>query len=202
MNSQLSVNREIVPLKIRLHQSMKMTDEQFFDFCQLNQDVNIERNSHGELIFMSPTGAEGEERNFNLVGQLWLWTKQDSTGVGFGSSGGFTLPNGAVRSPDAAWIDKKRWQQIDNNLRKKFAPICPDFVVELRSETDSLQILQDKMQEYIDNGASLGWLIDPIKQKVYIYRPNTDVEELDHPISLDGENVLSGFVLNLQDIGF
>ena len=202
MNSQLLISREIIPLKIRLHPSMRMTDEQFFDFCQLNQDVRIERNSKGELIFMSPTGAEGEERNFNLIGQLWLWTKQNATGVGFGSSGGFTLPNGAVRSPDAAWIEKKRWDKIDRNLRKKFAPICPDFVVELRSETDSLQVLQDKMQEYIDNGTKLGWLIDPIQQKVYIYRPNTDLEELDHPNSLNGENVLSGFVLELQDLGF
>lgn len=202
MNSQLSISKEIVPLKIRLHPSMRMTNEQFFDFCQLNQDVSIERNSCGELIFMSPTGAEGEERNFNLVGQLWLWTKKNSTGVGFGSSGGFTLPNGAVRSPDAAWIKKKRWSKIDSNLRKKFAPICPDFVVELRSETDGLQMLQDKMQEYIDNGAKLGWLIDPIQQKVYIYRPNANVEELDHPVSLDGENVLPGFVLELNDLGF
>lgn len=202
MNSQVSINKEIIPLKIRLHPSMRMTNEQFFDFCQLNQDISIERNSEGELIFMSPTGAEGEERNFHLVGQLWLWTKQNSTGVGFGSSGGFTLPNGAVRSPDAAWIKKKRWLKIDRNLRKKFAPICPDFVVELRSETDSLQILQNKMQEYINNGAELGWLIDPIQQKVYIYRPNTDVEKLKNPVSLDGENVLSGFVLELQDLGF
>lgn len=202
MNSQLATTQAIVPLKIRLHPSMRMTDEQFFDFCQLNQDVNIERNAKGELIFMSPTGAEREERNFNLVGQLWFWTKQNGTGVGFGSSGGFTLPNGAVRSPDAAWINKKRWDKIDSNLRKKFAPICPDFVVELRSETDSLQVLQDKMQEYIDNGAKLGWLIDPIQQRVYIYRPNNDVEELVHPQSLDGEDVLSGFVLELQDLGF
>ena len=130
MNSQLATTQEIAPLKIRLHPSMKMTNEQFFDFCQLNQDVNIERNAKGELIFMSPTGAEEEERNFNLVGQLWFWTKQNGTGVGFGSIGGFTLPNGAVRSPDAAWINKKRWDKIDSNLRKKFAPICPDFVLD------------------------------------------------------------------------
>ena len=202
MNSRLTTSRETAPLKIRLHPSMRMSDDQFFDFCQLNQDVFIERNCHGELIFMSPTGAEGEERNFNLVGQLWFWTKKNGAGVGFGSSGGFTLPNGAVRSPDAAWIEKERWLKIDPDLRKRFAPICPNFVVELRSQTDSLQILQEKMQEYIDNGAKLGWLIDPIQQKVYIYQPNTNVEELDHPKSIDGGNILLGFILELQDLGF
>lgn len=202
MTIQLSTVKEIAPVTIRLHPVMTMTDEQFFDFCQLNQDVNIERNARGELVFMSPTGSEGEERNFNLIGQLWVWTKQDNTGVGFGSSGGFTLPNGAVRSPDAAWISKTRWSEIDLDLRKKFAPICPDFVVELRSATDNLPTLQEKMAEYIDNGAKLGWLIDPQQQKVYIYRQNSPVEELVKPLSLSGEEVLSGFILELQDLGF
>ena len=202
MTAQLSTTKEILPLTIQLEPVVRMTDEQFFELCQLNQDLTIERNATGELVFMSPTGSEGEQRNFSLIGQLWLWTKQDGTGVGFGSSGGFTLPNGAVRSPDAAWISKIRWQRIDPELRKRFAPICPDFVVELRSETDNLQVLQDKMREYIDNGASLGWLIDPQAQQVYIYRPNTPVEEVVQPSSLSGENVLSGFVLELQDLGF
>ncbi|MEY4519534.1 MAG: hypothetical protein RLZZ499_2134 [Cyanobacteriota bacterium] len=202
MTIQLSTVKEITPVTIRLHPVMTITDEQFFDFCQLNQDVNIERNARGELVFMSPTGSEGEERNFNLIGQLWVWTKQDNTGVGFGSSGGFTLPNGAVRSPDAAWISKTRWSEIDLDLRKKFAPICPDFVVELSSATDNLPTLQEKMAEYIDNGAKLGWLIDPQQQKVYIYRQNSPVEELVKPLSLSGEEVLSGFILELQDLGF
>ncbi len=118
------------------------------------------------------------------------------------SSGGFTLPNGAVRSPDAAWISKTRWEQVDLELRKRFAPICPDFLIELRSETDNLQVLQEKMTEYIENGAKLGWLIDPQQQKVYIYRPNSPVEELVKPSRLSGENVLSGFVLELKDLGF
>lgn len=202
MTPQLSTNKEIFPLKIQLHPVMTMTDEQFFALCQLNQDVQIERNVTGELVFMSPTGSESDRRNFEIIVQLGIWTKQDGTGVGFGSSGGFTLPNGAVRSPDAAWISNTRWQQIDLELRKKFAPICPDFVVELRSETDNLRVLQEKMIEYIDNGSSLGWLIDPQQQKVYIYRPNNDAEKLDRPLSLSGENVLSGFVLHLQDLGF
>jgi Uma2 family endonuclease len=202
MTTQLSTVIEVTSMTIKLHPVMTMTDEQFFDFCQLNQDINIERNVRGELVFMSPTGSQSEERNFNLIGQLWFWTKQDGTGVGFGSSGGFTLPNGAVRSPDAAWISKTRWSEIDPELRKKFAPICPDFVVELRSATDNLLTLQEKMTEYIDNGAKLGWLIDPQQQKVYIYRQNATVEELVNPSSLSGEKVLSGFILELQDLGF
>lgn len=202
MTGKLATIEETLPLKIKLYPAIAMTDEQFFALCQLNQDVQIERSAAGDLIFMPPTGSEGERYNFNLIGQLWTWTKQDATGVGFGSSGGFTLPNGAVRSPDAAWISKTRWKRIDLELRKKFAPICPDFVVELRSEKDNLQVLQDKMSEYIENGARLGWLIDPQQKKVYIYRPNLAVEELDRPLTLSGENVLPGFVLELQDLGF
>ncbi len=199
---QTAKTKEILPLKIQLHPVMTMTDEQFFALCQLNQDVKIERNATGELVFMSPTGSESERQNFNLIGQLWVWTKQNGMGVGFGSSGGFTLPNGAVRSPDAAWIKKTRWEQIDLELRKRFAPICPDFVIELRSETDNLQVLQEKMTEYIENGAKLGWLIDPQPQTVYIYRPNSPVEELVRPSTLSGEDVLPGFILELQDLGF
>ena len=202
MTASLSITKENPPLKIRLEPAIAMTDEQFFALCQLNQDVQIERSATGELVLMSPTGSEGDRRNFEIIVQLGIWTKQDGTGVGFGSSGGFTLPNGAVRSPDAAWINKTRWEKIDSELRQKFAPICPDFVIELRSETDSLKILQEKMAEYRDNGSLLGWLIDPQQQKVYIYRPNSPVEELEHPSSLSGEDVLSGFTLELQDLGF
>ena len=129
----LLTTKEILPIKIKLHPTKTMTDEEFFEFCQLNKDVSLERNYQGDLLFMSPTGSEGDQRNFEIIVQLGIWIKQDSTGVGFGSSGGFTLPNGAVRSPDAAWIKKERWEQIEPDLRKKFAPICPDFVVELRS---------------------------------------------------------------------
>jgi Uma2 family endonuclease len=202
MTAQLSTTKEILPVKIQLHPVITMTDEQFFTLCQLNQDVQIERNATGELVLMSPTGSQSDRLNFEIIVQLGIWTKQDGTGVGFGSSGGFTLPNGAVRSPDAAWINKTRWEQIDLELRKKFAPICPDFIVELRSETDNLQVLQQKMTEYIENGTKLSWLIDPQQQKVYIYRPNSPVEELVKPSILSGEDVLSGFVLELKDLGF
>ncbi len=200
MTTQLPIATEIIPIVLQFHPVIKMTDDQLYEFCQINQDLRIERSATGEIVIMSPTGSETEEHNFDLVGQLWTWTKQDGTGVGFGSSGGFTLPNGAVRSPDAAWIKKTRWQAIPIEQRKKFAPICPEFVIELRSETDNLKALKSKMEEYIENGTILGWLIDRVKCKVYIYRANTAVEELDHPTTLTGEDVLPGFVLDLTTI--
>ncbi|MFO0051416.1 MAG: Uma2 family endonuclease [Dolichospermum sp.] len=200
MNTQLSVDLEILPMVLQMLPNMVMTDDQFFDFCQLNRHFRIERNQIGDLFIMSPTGSETEERNFNLIVQLGIWTKQDGTGVGFGSSGGFTLPNGAVRSPDAAWIKRTKWEAIPADKRKKFAPICPEFVVELRSENDSLSTLKEKMQEYIDNGTQLAWLIDRKQRKVFIYRPNCGVEELDNPQTLTGEDILPGFVLDLSEI--
>ncbi|WP_066423458.1 Uma2 family endonuclease [Anabaena sp. 4-3] len=200
MTTNLPVITEILPIVLRLPSAIAMSDEQFYEFCQLNHDFSIERNTMGELLIMPPTGSETDESNFNLIGQLWVWTKQNGTGVGFGSSGGFTLPNGAVRSPDAAWIKRTRWEAIPSELRKKFAPICPEFVIELRSETDNLRILQDKMQEYLDNGTLLGWLIDRKQRQVFIYRPNTQVEILDNPQTLSGETLLPGFVLDLSQV--
>lgn len=200
MKIQTPVVTEILPMVLKMQPEIIMNDDQFFDFCQLNRDLNIERDQLGDLLIMSPTGSETDERNFNLIVQLGIWTKKDGTGVGFGSSGGFTLPNGAVRSPDAAWIKKERWEAIPVEQRKKFAPICPDFVVELRSETDSLKTLQEKMAEYIENGVKLGWLIDRKQGKVFIYRPGQVVAELDHPQTLNGEDILPGFVLDLREI--
>ncbi|MFN6568373.1 Uma2 family endonuclease [Dendronalium sp. ChiSLP03b] len=178
MTTNLPVVTEIVPMVLQLQPAIAMTDDQFYEFCQLNRDFRIERNAAGELVIMPPTGSETDQRNFDVIVQLGIWTKQDGTGVGFGSSGGFNLPNSAVRSPDAAWIKRTRWEAIPSELRKKFAPICPEFVIELRSESDNLRILQDKMQEYIDNGTQLGWLIDRKQRQVFIYRPNTAVEVL------------------------
>lgn len=200
MNTQSLVATEILPMVLKMQPNIIVSDEQLFDFCQVNRDFRIERNHLGELLIMPPTGAETDERNFNLTGQLWIWTKQDGTGVGFGSSGGFTLPNGAVRSPDAAWIKKARWETIPLQQRKKFAPICPEFIVELRSETDNLKTLQEKMEEYIANGTELGWLIDRKQHKVFIYRPEQTVQELDNPLTLSGEDILLGFVLDLSQI--
>ncbi|MCC5614303.1 Uma2 family endonuclease [Nostoc sp. CHAB 5836] len=200
MTTNLSVATEIIPMVLQLQPAIAMTNDQFYEFCQLNRDFRIERNAAGELMIMPPTGSETDQHNFDIIVQLGIWTKQDGTGVGFGSSGGFTLPNGAVRSPDAAWIKGDRWEAIQPELRKKFAPICPEFVIELRSESDNLRILQDKMQEYIDNGTQLGWLIDRKQRRVFIYRPNIAVEELDNPKTLYGEPLLPGFVLDLSQI--
>ena len=200
MKTQTTVVIEALPIVLKIQPNIIITDDQFFDFCQLNRDLRIERNHLGDLLIMSPTDSEADQRNFNLIGQLGIWIKQDGTGVGFGSSGGFTLPNGAVRSPDAAWIKRTKWEIIPAEKRKKFAPICPEFVVELRSENDSLSTLKEKMQEYINNGTQLAWLIYRKQRQVFIYRPNCGVEELDNPQTLTGEDILPGFVLDLSEI--
>ncbi|MEH2291877.1 Uma2 family endonuclease [Nostoc sp.] len=200
MNTNLPVATEIIPMVLQLQPAIALTDDQFYEFCQLNRDFRIERNAVGELVIMPPTGSETDQHNFDVIVQLGIWTKQDGTGVGFGSSGGFTLPNGAVRSPDAAWIKRTSWEAIPAELRKKFAPICPDFVIELRSESDKLQVLQDKMQEYIDNGTQLGSLIDRKQRRVFIYRPNIAIEVLNNPKTLYGEPLLPGFVLDLSQV--
>ncbi|MEH2211092.1 Uma2 family endonuclease [Nostoc sp.] len=177
-----------------------LSDEQFFQMCQKNRDYRFERTASGELLIMPPTGSDTGNRNFDMVVELGIWNKQTKLGKGFDSSTGFTLPNGAERSPDASWVKIERWNALTPEQQEKFAPICPDFVVELRSRTDSLKELQDKMQEYIENGTQLGWLIDRKNKRVEIYRPGKDVEILDNPASLSGENVLPGFVLDLQQI--
>jgi Uma2 family endonuclease len=180
--------------------SIDLTDEQFFQLCQNNRDYQFERTASGELIIMSPTGSETSIRNMDLSYQLRAWSRQNNLGVVFDSSGGFTLPNGADRSPDASWVKKERWDALTAEQKEGFAPLCPDFVVELRSRTDSLKKLQDKMQEYIDNGAKLGWLIDRKNQRVEIYRPDREVEIIQNPATLSGENILPGFVLDLAEI--
>lgn len=179
---------------------LEMTDEQFFNFCQLNPDYRLERTATGELIIMPPTGSESGNRNFNLIVQLGIWLEQDGTGIGFDSSTGFKLPNGAQRSPDAAWIKLERWHQLTLEQKTRFAPICPDFVVEIASPSDSLTLLKDKMQEYMENGSSLGWLIDRQNRLVYIYSPHVAVECLDNPATVSGEPLLLQFNLKMQNI--
>jgi Uma2 family endonuclease len=198
--TEVTTQVENYPLVLRLHPVINLTDDQFFEFCQINRDLRIERTATGELLIMPPTGTETGGRNFNLIGQLWAWVNQDGTGIGFDSSTGFKLPNGAERTPDAAWVKLERWNALTAEQQKKFAPICPDFVVELRSASDNLEPLKTKMQEYIDNGALLGWLIDRKNQQVYIYRPGVAVECLDNPATVSGDSVLPGFVLDLSKI--
>jgi Uma2 family endonuclease len=178
----------------------EQADEQFFELCQVNRDLRIERNVSGEIIFMSPTGAETGNRNFKLIQQLANWADIDGTGIGFDSSTGFTLPNGAKRSPDASWIKLSRWQCLSLDQQAKFAPICPDFVIELMSPSDNLSITQAKMQEYQENGTRLGWLINRKDQQVEIYRIGKPLEILQAPSNLSGEEVLPEFILSMESI--
>jgi Uma2 family endonuclease len=183
-----------------LELTIDLTDEQFFELCQKNRDYRFERSPKGELIIMPPTGGETSNRNARLTQRLMNWADTNELGIAFDSNGGFKLPNGADRAPDASWIKIERWNALTSEQRQKFLPLCPDFVVELRSPTDSLKTTQEKMQEYIDNGARLGWLIDQKNQRVEIYRQGQDVEILQSPASLSGEDVLPGFVLDLKGI--
>jgi Uma2 family endonuclease len=178
----------------------RMSDEEYYQFCQLHPDLRIERTSEGDLIIMPPTGGETGRSNFKLTAYFSNWVDANGSGVGFDSSTEFALPNGACRSPDVAWVKNERWEALTPAERKRFPPLCPDFVIELRSDTDRLSTLQAKMQEYIDNGAQLGWLIDPLKKTVWVYRPNAAVECLGNPESVNGDPVLAGFVLPLGRI--
>ncbi|OIP72947.1 MAG: hypothetical protein AUK43_01770 [Oscillatoriales cyanobacterium CG2_30_40_61] len=180
--------------------TIELTEEQFFQLCQNNRDLRFERSASGDLTIMPPTGSETGNRNIDLSYQLQSWSRQNNLGLAFDSSTGFRLPNGANRSPDAAWVSNQRWEVLTTTEKEKFAPLSPDFVVELRSKTDSLEKLQAKMQEYIENGTKLGWLLDRQHQRVEIYRPNQVVEIISSPQSLSGENILPGFVLDLKNI--
>jgi Uma2 family endonuclease len=176
----------------------KLTDDDFFELCRVNRDLRLERTAEGDLIIMPPTGSETGNRNFTLTGLFSAWVEADGTGLAFDSSAGFTLPNGAIRSPDLAWVRLERWEQLSSREKEKFAPLCPDFVIELRSPSDSLEDLHAKMGEYIDNGAELGWLIDPLERKVYIFSPSAPLVCLDNPASVSGEPILHGFELRVS----
>ncbi|MEG4800578.1 Uma2 family endonuclease [Microcoleus sp. ARI1-B5] len=180
--------------------TLTVTREQFIELAIANRELQLERTVTGELIVNPPTGSETGNRNSDLNGQLWLWNRQTRLGKTFDSSSGFHLPNGADRSPDASWVRQERWDTLTPEQREGFAPIAPDFVVELRSKSDRMQPLRDKMKEYMENQVRLGWLIDRKNRKVEIYRPNQEVEVLDNPASLSGEDVLPGFVLDLAEV--
>jgi Uma2 family endonuclease len=180
---------------------LQVTQEQFEALATANRDLQLERTSEGELIVNPPTGGESGKRNLSISTQLGNWFEtHEELGEAFDSSTGFRLPNGANRSPDASWLSRARWESLTLQQRKGFVPLCPDFVVELRSESDSLPKLQAKMREYIDNGARLGWLIDPQNRRVEIYRLGREVELLENPHNLSGEEILPEFILNLRRV--
>ncbi|BAZ80705.1 MAG: Uma2 family endonuclease [Sphaerospermopsis sp.] len=194
------MNTTITTLPPRLTLNLNLTDDQFLELCRNNRDLRFERTASGELIIMPPTGSDTGNCNFDIVVELGIWNKKTKLGKGFDSSTGFKLPNGKDVSPDVAWVKKERWESLTPEQQEKFAPIAPDFVIELRSPNDSLKKLQEKMVEYLENGVRLAWLIDRKQQKVYIYRPSQPVEELDHPQTLNGEDILPGFILDLTEI--
>lgn len=175
-----------------------LSDEQFYQLCQANQTWQLEQTAKGELVIMPPVGGVSGNREADLITDLNLWNRQTQRGRVFSSSTIFRLPNGGSRSPDAAWVTNERWESLTPEEQEKFPPICPDFVIELRSRTDSLSELQEKMQEYLNSGLRLGWLINPQAQQVEIYRANQTVEIVQLPMSLSGEDVLPGFRLDLS----
>ena len=188
------------PLNLPSTLKLTISHEQFVQLAWVNQNLQLERTATGELIVMPPTGSDTGNKNADILGQLWLWNRQTQLGQIFDSSSGFHLPNGADRSPDVSWIDQDRWDTLTPEEKSGFAPLCPDFVLELRSKHDSLESLQQKMQEYQENGAKLGWLIDRTRKKVEIYRPKKSVEVQNSPNSLSGEDILPGFTLDLSEI--
>jgi len=187
-------------ITLQIPKSLKFTDDKFVEIVAANKDLRLELSSQGELSIMSPTGGETGDRNLELGGQVWFWNRQNGLGKAFDSSTGFKLPNGATRSPDVSWIKIERWNALTPEQRKRFLPLCPDFVIELVSESDDLADTQAKMREYIANGLRLGWLINPKNKQIEIYRPNQEIEVLESPTSLSGEDVLPGFILDLQPI--
>ena len=188
-----------IPVKINV-QAVQLTDEQFVLLCQENPELRLELTAQHELVIMPPTGSKTGWRNSRITQRLANWAETDGTGLVFDSSTEFMLPNGAKRSPDVSWLRRVRWEALTEAQQNGFAPLCPDFVVELRSQQDRLATLQEKMQEYLATGAQLGWLIDPLEKRVHIYRPKQAVEIRNDPASLDAEVVLLGFVLDVREL--
>jgi Uma2 family endonuclease len=194
-------NPESLNLLLPPSLKLKISHEDFIKLALVNRNLRLERSAEGELIVNPPTGWETGQQNAKMTYQLVKWIEElGGSGIAFDSSTGFTLPNGAERSPDASWVSQERWNALSPKQKQTFADICPDFVIELRSASDSLKILQKKMQEYLDNGTKLGWLIDPQNRRAEIYRQGREVEVLINPQTLSGEDVLPGFSLNLQRI--
>lgn len=187
-------------ITLELHSIVALTDEQFYQLCQANPDVRLERTAEGKLVVMPPAGGGSSKRNADLTTDLNIWNRKTRLGVVFDSSGGFSLPNGGDRSPDAAWVKLECWEALTVEEQERFLPLAPDFVIELCSPSDNLKKAQAKMKEYRDNGVRLGWLINPQNQRVEVYRLGQDVEVLEFPTSLSGEDVLPGFILDLSQI--
>ena len=200
MRSDLTTSDEYIPRELVELTHRSVTPEQFERLCAEYSDWRLELTSTGELIVMSGTGGRTGIRNSNLTHQLEAWSEIDGSGVCFDSSTIFALPNQARRSPDASWVKRERWDSLTERQQNSFPPICPDFVVELRSPTDRLPQVGDKMVEYLENGALLGWLIDPFEFRVYVYRPGHELVILDNPDTVSADPLLPGFTLNVMKL--
>jgi len=194
------VHDEPFGLVLRLRPVIELSGEQLLELSSLNDDLRLELTAEGELIVMTPAGGESSRRNLELTVQLGIWTRRDGTGVAFDSSGGFILPNGAIRSPDASWVERSRYEALTPEQREKYLPLCPEFVIELRSPSDRLGTLQEKMVEYVENGARLGLLLDPARRRVYVYKPGEPVRELADPEEVSADPILPGFLLKPREV--
>lgn len=200
VGSQIEVRTSgsLEAIRLRVPDGVNLaSDEGLLRFSQDNPELHVERTPEGEIIVMAPAGGESSRRNAELVADLVLWARLDGTGIVYDSSVGFVLPDGSLRSPDAAWVRRARLAELTPEQKERFLPLCPDFVVELRSPTDALVTLQAKMEEYRTNGARLGWLLDPTTRQAHLYRPDQPAEILDDPTALSGEEILPGFTLDL-----
>jgi Uma2 family endonuclease len=194
------VHDEPFGVVLRLRPVIELSGEQLLELSSLNDDLRLELTAEGELIVMTPAGGESSRRNLELTVQLGIWTRRDGTGVAFDSSGGFILPNGAIRSPDASWVERSRYEALTPEQREKYLPLCPEFVIELRSPSDRLVTLQEKMVEYVENGARLGLLLDPARRRVYVYKPGEPVRELADPEEVSADPILPGFLLKPREV--
>lgn len=198
--TQIAIRSGPHPVSVQLGPRLRLDEEELFDLCRRNSELQIERTETGDLIVLTPAGGESSYKNARIVASLSIWAERNGGGVVFDSSGGFVLPNGAMRSPDAAWVARPRLAGLSAEQKRRFLPLCPDFVVELRSPADPLTDLLAKMEEYRDNGARLGWLIDPEELRVHVYRPGRAVETLVEPVEVSASPELPGFVLDLAPI--
>ncbi len=197
---EIRLNNVDTQLPLRLALNGCLSDNELFDFCALNSELQVERSAKGEVIVMPPAGGESSHRNMSISMQLYAWSRRDGRGRAFDSSAGFFLPNGAMLSPDAAWIEKSRLQALSREQKRKFIYLCPDFVIEILSPSDRLNATKRKMSEWMANGAELGWLIDADEQSVYVYRRSQEVELRVSPLSIAGEGPVANFQLDLQDV--
>lgn len=188
------------PLVVHTRPVVQLDDAQFFAFCQLNPELQIERNCAGDILIMAPTAGSSGRRNFRLAALFGVWEQQEGSGQCFDSSTGFRLPNGAIRSPDLAWVAQTQLTRLAAADWQAFLPLCPDFVLELRSPSDALVTLQEKMEEYLANGCQLGWLIDPSDRSIVIYQPKQAAQRIEKARTVSGEPILKGLTLDLREI--